>query len=67
MKKSKPSFKILKIVDNPDGSATLHFEVNEDFIAAYLKYTGKKVATKAGVSKWVSKAIKSGIGLYKDA
>jgi len=59
---------VLKIVNNPDGSATMDYEVDDKFIENYLEITGKKKATAKGLNKFVLdilyKAMK-GEGEYK--
>lgn len=52
---------ILNIKDNPDGSATMEFEVDEVFEKNYLKATKKKKVTKEGVAKYVLKMLRNAV------
>ena len=44
-------FDIIEIKEQKDGSANVVIDVSDDFIAAYKIKTGKKRATKKGISK----------------
>jgi len=44
---------IVSVHENDDGSAKITFSVNDDFIALYKKDTGKKRATKKGLSNFL--------------
>ena len=53
------SFNVIKITENTDGSATMEYEVNDEFKQVYLKATGKKRVTIAGLNKWVLKSLRA--------
>jgi hypothetical protein len=44
---------IVSVSENEDGSAKITFSLNDDFIALYKKDTGKKRATKKGLSDFL--------------
>lgn len=44
---------ILSVSENDDGSCRITFSLNDDFIALYKKDTGKKRATKKGLSNFL--------------
>ena len=44
---------IVSVHENDDGSAKITFSLNDDFIALYKKDTGKKRATKKGLSNFL--------------
>jgi hypothetical protein len=44
---------IVTITDLEDGSANVTIDVSEEFLTIYRKKTGKKRATKKGVSKFI--------------
>ena len=44
-------FYIVEIKEQKDGSANVVIDVSDEFIAAYKIRTGKKRATKKGISK----------------
>lgn len=46
-------FDIIEIKEQKDGSANVVIDVSDDFIAAYKIKTGKKRATKKGISKYI--------------
>lgn len=53
--------KVLKVNDNADGSCSIDFEVDDNFIKYYKKETGEKRATKKGISKFVGELIRKGV------
>ena len=46
-------FDIVEIKEQKDGSANVVIDVYDEFIAAYKIRTGKKRATKKGISKYI--------------
>ena len=46
-------FDIVEIKEQKDGSANVVIDVSDEFIAAYKIRTGKKRATKKGISKYI--------------
>ena len=46
-------FDIVEIKELKDGSANVVIDVSDEFIAAYKIKTGKKRATKKGISKYI--------------
>jgi hypothetical protein len=44
---------IVSVKELKDGSANITIDVSEEFLAFYRKKTGKKRATKKGVSKYI--------------
>lgn len=44
---------ILSVSENEDGSSKITFSLNEDFIGLYKEDTGKKRATKKGLSNFL--------------
>jgi len=43
----------VEVVENPDGSATLHLEINQEIRGLILRATGKKRLTKKLVESFV--------------
>lgn len=52
---------ILSIDECPEGGALITFDVDQNLIDAYKKNTGKKRATKKGLSKFLLEIIKESI------
>jgi len=48
---------IVSVSENEDGSAKITFSLNDDFIALYKKDTGKKRATKKGLSNFLYEVV----------
>ena len=48
----------IEVVENPDGTATLHIEVNNELRSHILRFTGKKRLTKKLVEDFVLAAIR---------
>ena len=46
-------FDIVEIKEQEDGSANVTIDVSDEFITAYKLKTGKKRATKKGISKYI--------------
>jgi len=59
--KKLPIINVLKVTDNPDGSATMDFEVDDSFVEFYKQQTGKKTVTERGLSKYVLKLLKDSV------
>tara|TARA_R110000824_G_scaffold33584_3_gene107591 strand:+ start:4209 stop:4478 length:270 start_codon:yes stop_codon:yes gene_type:complete len=57
MNTPKPIIKIINFTDNPDGTASVEFETNDEFDQMYLKETGKKRLTQKGLGNYVEKMI----------
>lgn len=59
-------FKIIEFKDQPDGTAIMTYEVNNDFKALYREMTGKKRATVKGLNEFVLEMITKGSELDKN-
>jgi hypothetical protein len=46
-------FDIVEIKEQEDGSANVIIDVSDEFVTAYKIKTGKKRATKKGISKYI--------------
>tara|TARA_B100000073_G_C23306704_1_gene400966 strand:- start:144 stop:362 length:219 start_codon:yes stop_codon:yes gene_type:complete len=44
---------IIEVREGEDGSANITIDVSDEFIAAYKLKTGKKRATKKGITKYI--------------
>ena len=54
-------FDIVDVKEREDGSADITIDVSDDFITAYKLKTGKKRATKKGVSKYIEDHLSSSL------
>lgn len=54
-----PSIRVLNIKDNPDGSALMEFEYDENFVKAFVLENPNKKPTKDNLGKWIIKLLKS--------
>lgn len=52
---TQPQIKNVEIIDQPDGSALMNYEVNPAFIKSYMLDTGAKEFTVEGLNAWVLK------------
>lgn len=55
------AIQIISLKDNPDGSATLDFEVDDIFINYVKKETGKKRVTKKALGDFVLRLLEKSI------
>jgi hypothetical protein len=53
----KPEIKIINITDNPNGSASIVFETNDEFDQMYLKKTNKKRLTEKGLGNYITEIL----------
>ena len=53
----EPTIQVLSVDECPEGGALITFDVDQDFIKLYKKDTGKKRATKKGLSKFLLEII----------
>ncbi len=56
-----PQIIVLKYKENKDGSASVEFACNDAFIELYKKDTKKKIATVAGVGKYITDLLEKSI------
>ena len=59
MKNKLPTIQILEIIDNPDGSASITFNVSDDFIALVREKTNVMRVTKNSNGSYTYDRLKS--------
>ena len=64
--KSIGSIKVTEIIDNPDGTATIHFDVAEDFKQNLIKAMGWEEWTDEAFNKMVLEALERQLARYKE-
>lgn len=55
------TLKVLEVVDNPDGTATIHFDVSEDFQANLVKEMGWSEWSQEKFEKLVLEALERAV------
>lgn len=56
---------VKKVIDNPDGSATVVFEADKDFRKGFKEYYSLKRWSQKRFNKFMNEAIESSIKYYK--
>jgi len=64
--KSIGSIKVTEIIDNPDGTATIHFDVADDFKENLVKAMGWEDWTDEVFNKMVLEALERQLARYKE-
>ena len=64
--KSIGSIKVTEIIDNPDGTVTIHFDVAEDFKQNLIKAMGWEEWTDEAFNKMVLEALERQLARYKE-
>jgi len=58
--------KVKEVIDNPDGSATVVFEADDDFKKGFKEYYGLKRWSQKKFDKFMNEAIESSIKYYQN-
>jgi len=58
--------KILEIVDNEDGSATVQFDVSDDFVVWFCEHHKIEKFDQELFQKWIIESLEPAIEKYKD-
>tara|TARA_R110000868_G_scaffold311523_1_gene572535 strand:+ start:425 stop:643 length:219 start_codon:yes stop_codon:yes gene_type:complete len=61
MKNTKPMLKILKIVQNPDGSALMTFDINDEFKQLVREKTNVKRVSKKRLNAFILDALSKAV------
>ena len=64
--KSIGSIKVTEVIDNPDGTATIHFDVADDFKENLVKAMGWEDWTDEAFNKMVLEAVERQLARYKE-
>jgi hypothetical protein len=59
--KNLGSLKVLEVVDNPDGTCTIHFDVSEDFQANLVREMGWPEWSQERFEKLVLEALENAV------
>ena len=61
------TLQVIDVVDNPDGTATINFDVSDEFIAWFKKDQGLKRWSQKRFQKWAIEGIENYISLQEDS
>ena len=64
--KSIGSIKVTEVIDNPDGTATIHFDVADDFKENLVKAMGWEDWTDEAFNKMVLEALERQLARYEE-